>query len=132
MKIRAIFLEFVILLSGSTLAGFLIGVLQHYVGLGFHGYGFGRDAFELALFEGGITGVMLALPTGLFTYYIVLERHVTPKQITIIVLGSLVGGSALGIVLSWLSSFFTPIVTIGIAAGVKVYQHSTASPDYLQ
>ncbi len=100
MNIRAILFELVVLLLGSALTGFVIGVLAHYVGLGFHGYGFGSDAIELALFEGGITGVMFALPTGLFTYYIVLERYVTAKQVTIIVLGSLVGGSALGIVLS--------------------------------
>jgi hypothetical protein len=132
MKIREILFELVVLLLGLALAGFLIGVLQHYAGLGFHGIGFGSDAFELALFEGGITGVMFALPTGLFTYYIVLERYVTPGQVTIIVLGSLVGGSALGILLSWLSAFLTPIVTIGIAAGIKVYQHSAASPNYLR
>jgi hypothetical protein len=127
MKVRGMLLELAVLMVGSALAGFLIGVLQHYVSFGFNGYGFGRDAFELALFEGGITGVMFALPTGLFTYYIVLSRHVTPRQVTIILLGSLLGGSALGIGLSWLSAFFTPIVTIGLAFCVKLYQLSTST-----
>jgi hypothetical protein len=131
MKVRAILIELVALLLGSALAGFVIGVLQHYVSFGFNGYNFGREAFGLALFEGGIMGLMFALPTGLFTYYIVLERRVTPKQVAIIVLGSLVGGSALGIVMSWLSSFVTPLLTIGLAVGVKLYQLSTSTKPYL-
>jgi hypothetical protein len=131
MKLRGILFELFALLLASALAGFLIGVLQHYVSFGFNGAGFGSYAFGLTLFEGGIMGVAFALPTGLFTYYIVLERHVTSKQVVIIVLGSLIGGSALGIVLSWLSAFITPILTILLAGGVKLYQLSTSTKPYL-
>ena len=131
MKVRGIVLELIALLLGSAFAGFLIGILQHYVSFGFNGYGFGKEAFGLALFEGGIMGIMFALPTGLFAYYIVLDRHVTPKQVLIVVLGSLIGGSALGIVLSWLSSFVTPILAIGLAVGVKLYQLATSTKPYL-
>jgi hypothetical protein len=57
-------LEFLLLVIGCGITGFFIGVPQHYVAFGLHGYGFGRDAFLLACLEGGIVGVMLGIPTG--------------------------------------------------------------------
>jgi hypothetical protein len=88
--------EVVVLFVGSGIAGFSIGVPQHYVAFGLHGYGFGRDAFYLALVEGGIVGVMLGIPTGLIAYYFVLQRHVTFKQVSLIFLGSFLAGCGAG------------------------------------
>jgi hypothetical protein len=112
---RRLLLEFVTVLLGSALAGFLIGTLQHYVSFGISGYGFGREPLWLACFEGGGLGGMLGVPTGLLAYYVVLRRRVTTQQIAIIVLGSLVGGSLAGIAIFWLSAFVTPILTLLIA-----------------
>jgi hypothetical protein len=89
MKFLGIFFELVLLLLGSAAVGYVIGVVQHYVVFGVHGYGFGSGPFELALTEGGFVGVMFGLPTGLFAYYVILRRRVTPRQVAIIVLGSL-------------------------------------------
>jgi hypothetical protein len=69
--------EFLAVLAGSIVAGFTIGVLQHYVSFGAWGYGFSRESFELALLEGGIVGGMFAIPTGLITYYVILKRDLT-------------------------------------------------------
>jgi uncharacterized protein YejL (UPF0352 family) len=113
-------------LLGSLLAGFVIGTLQHYVAFGYWGGGFGKDTFVFSLFEGGIIGSIFALPTGLIAYYVVLQRHVTRRQIAIVVLGSLVGGLATGAVASWISAPITPILTISLAASVKYYQLVTS------
>jgi hypothetical protein len=122
MSIRRIgdrLIEFVILSVGSGMAGLLIGVLQHYVAFGLHGYGFGRDAFWLACFEGGIAGVMLGLPTGLVGYYLILRRHVTFKQVSLIFLGSLVGGCGVGAIGGPWSALLTPALTIALARHVN-------------
>jgi hypothetical protein len=115
MNMRRLLLEFVTVLLGSALAGFLIGTLQHYVSFGTWGYGFGRELFWLACFEGGGLGGTLGVPTGLLAYYVVLKRHVTNQQVALIVLGSLVGGSLAGIAIFWPSAFVTPILTLLIA-----------------
>lgn len=112
---RRLLLEFVTVLLGSALAGFLIGTLQHYVSFGIWGYGFGGEPFWLACFEGGGLGGMLGVPTGLLAYYVVLRRRVTTQQIAIIVLGSLVGGFLAGIAIFWPSAFVTPILALLIA-----------------
>jgi hypothetical protein len=115
MNMRRLPLEFVTVLLGSALAGFLVGTLQHYVSFGVWGYGFGREPFWLACFEGGGLGGMLGVPTGLLAYYVVLRRRVTNQQIAIIVLGSLVGGSLVGVAIFWPSAFVTPILALLIA-----------------
>ena len=114
-NMRRLLLEFVTVLLGSALAGFLIGSLQHYVSFGIWGDGFGREPFWLACFEGGGLGGMLGVPTGLLAYYVVLRRRVTTQQIAIIVLGSLVGGSLAGIAIFWPSAFVTSILALLIA-----------------
>jgi hypothetical protein len=101
------------------LAGFLIGTLQHYVSSGVWGDGFGQEPFWFACFEGGALGGMLGVPTGLFTYYVILKGLVTNRQIAIIVLGSLVGGCLAGVVVFWLSAFITPILTVLLALVVR-------------
>jgi hypothetical protein len=115
MNMRRLLLEFVTVLLGSALAGFLIGTLQHYVSFGVWGDGFGREAFWLACFEGGGLGGTLGVPTGLLAYYVVLRRRVTNQQIAIIVLGSLIGGCLAGVTIFWPSAFVTPILTLMIA-----------------
>jgi hypothetical protein len=124
MKVRWILFEFFVLVLGSAIVGCLIGVVLHYVGFGLHGDGFGIDAFELALFEGGMAGGMFALPTGLFGYYIVLRRRVTPKQVAIIILGSLGGGLAITSVAPIFAALFTPLITLGIALRFRLHQPS--------
>jgi hypothetical protein len=112
---RRILLEFFNVLLGSTLAGFLIGTVQHYVSFGIWGGGFGKERFWLACFEGGGLGGMLGLPIGLLIYYVVLKGHATNQQIAIVVLGSLVGGSLAGAAIFWPSAFATPILALLIA-----------------
>src|SRR5437762_2234511 len=96
--VRERLIEFVKLLMGSSAAGFSIAVLQHYVTFGVRGAGFGHDAILLACFEGGILGVIFGIPTGLFAYYVTLQRSVTVRQIVIITLGSLIVGCVGGII----------------------------------
>jgi hypothetical protein len=84
MSIRIIrdrLIEFIILFLGSGVAGFFVGVLQHYIAFGLHGIGFGREPFLFACLEGGIVGVILGIPTDLIAYYFVLRRRVTFKQV---------------------------------------------------
>lgn len=112
---RRFLLEFVTVIAGSALAGFLIGTLQHYISFGIWDYGSGREPLWLACYEGGGLGGVLGVPTGLLAYYVVLKRRVTNQQIAIIVLGSLIGGCLAGIAIFWPSAFVTPILTLLIA-----------------
>lgn len=122
MSTRAMFnrmLEFLLLVIGCGVTGFFIGVLQHYVAFGLHGYGFGRDAFLLACLEGGIVGVMLGIPTGASAYYFVLRRHVSFKQVSVIVVGSLLGGCGVGVIGGPWSALLTPALTLALARHVN-------------
>jgi hypothetical protein len=123
-NILRISLEFITLVAGSILAGFVIGTLQHYVGFGVWGYGFSKGAFSLALIEGGGVGAAFAVPTGLIAYYGVLKRHVTNRQIAVVVLGSLAGGCLTGAIISWPSAFLTPLLTIALSRYVRVAPRS--------
>ena len=114
-KMRRFLLEFVSVVLGSALAGFLIGTSQHYIGFGVWGDGFGTEPLWMACFEGGGLGGMLGVPTGLLAYYVVLKRRVTNQQIAIIVLGSLIGGCLAGVAIYWPSAFVTPMLTLLIA-----------------
>lgn len=60
-KLRPL-LEFLTVLFGSTFAGVFIGTLEHYVSFGIWGYGFGKEPFQLACFEGGVLGEFLEYP----------------------------------------------------------------------
>jgi hypothetical protein len=122
MSIRTIrdrLIEFVVLFAGSGIAGFCVGVPQHYVAFGLHGYGLGRDAFFLACVEGGIVGVMLGIPTGLIAYYFVLRRDATFKRALLIFAGSLIGGCGVGALGGPWSALLTPFLTVAIARGVN-------------
>ena len=123
-KGRNRFLELVSVLSGSGFAGLLIGTLQHYLGFGVRSHLFGREAFELACFEGGIIGAIFAVPTGLITYYGALQGHVTQRQVILIVVGSLFGGCVLGTAFFVLSALMTPILTVGIAWSIRLSRRS--------
>src|SRR5271154_7202975 len=114
-KMRRFLLEFVSVVLGSALAGFLIGTSQHYIGFGVWGDGFGTEPLWMACFEGGGLGGILGVPTGLLAYYVVLKRRVTNQQIAIIVLGSLIGGCLAGVAIYWPSAFVTPMLTLLIA-----------------
>ena len=96
-RVRRRFLEFLIVILGSVLVGLVIGILQHYVGLGVWGAGFSRDAFYLACL----------------------------RETAIIVAGSLIGGCGLGMTLYWLSALFTPILTIILAAVISARRSHT-------
>jgi hypothetical protein len=119
--------ELLVVVGGSVAVGFLIGVLQHYLGFGVWGYGFEKDALELALFEGGITGAIVAIPTGLFVYYFCLGSTVSLRQVIAIVGGSLAGGCLLGVALAAASAFLTPLLTIGIALAIRIKESDTGS-----
>jgi hypothetical protein len=112
-------IEFVALSVFSGIAGFSIGVPQHYIAFGLHGWGFGRDAFFLACLEGGIVGVMLGIPTGLIAYYLIFRRDVTFKQGSSIFLGSLLGGCGVGAIGGPWSALLTPALTVAIARGLN-------------
>ena len=115
-------IEFVQLIAGSSAAGFSIAVMQHYATFGVRGYGFGRDAIELACFEGGILGVFFGIPTGLIAYYVILQSNVTVRQVAVIIFGSLIVGCVGGIIFNWFFAFATPVLTVYIAWGVKARQ----------
>jgi hypothetical protein len=106
----------------------VIGTLQHYLSFGIWGDGFGKEAFWLAGFEGGIVGGVLGIPTGVLAYYVILKRQVTNRQITIIVLGSLVGGCVAGAVIFWPSAFITPILAILLSLKARVAQLPSPKP----
>ena len=124
-KIVGKLIEVTVVVAGSIAAGILIGVLQHYVAFGVWGDGFGREAIELALFEGGIAGGMAGIPTGLVTYYWCLGGRVSIGQVVVIVGGSLLGGCCSGMVFGWPSAFFTPLLTILVAIGARVRASAT-------
>jgi hypothetical protein len=118
-RLLRIFLEFIVVVAGSILAGFLIGTLQHYLSFGARIYGFGKESFWLACFGGGGLGGILGVPVGISTYYVILKRHITNRQVAIIILGTLVGGSLAGIAVFWVSAFITPILALLIAFGLR-------------
>jgi hypothetical protein len=122
-------LKFVAVFSGSVLAGFSIGTLQHFVSFGIWGYGFSKDTFQLALLEGGMTGVLAAVPTGLLIYYFILKRDLAFRELVIIVLGSFAGGCVLGAAFFWPSAFLTPVWTVFLSIIVRARSTSPISPD---
>lgn len=73
----------------------------------------------MALLEGGLTGILAAIPTGAVIYYWILKRFVTPKEVAIILLGSLVGGFVIAIANPVISAILAPIWTIGVSVWVK-------------
>lgn len=113
-------MELVAVFAVSILAGMAIGFLQHYVSFGVWGYGFGKGALWLARLEGGGTGAVFGVPTGLLAYYGILKRRVTVRQVAIIILGSLVGGCAIGAAIFWPSAFVTPVLTILLSWHVRI------------
>lgn len=119
MKTIKLFLEFMTMALGSILAGFSIAAILHYVSFGVWGYGLGKEAIEMALLEGGLTGILAAIPTGAVIYYWILKRFVTPKEVAIILLGSLVGGFVIAIANPVISAILAPIWTIGVSVWVK-------------
>jgi hypothetical protein len=116
------FLEALSVAVTSAIGGLVIGTLQHYLGLGVWGYGFGKQAFELACLEGGVVGCFVGMPTGLIGYYAVMKARATNKQIVLVVLGTLIGGCVAGLAAATLSVFVTPILTLLLCARIK---HST-------
>ncbi|MGD0791321.1 MAG: hypothetical protein ABR920_06080 [Terriglobales bacterium] len=125
--------ELLVLIPGSMLVGFLIGAIQHFVAFGALGGGFDRNALWLACFEGGIVGTVFGIPTGIITFYLALERHVTPRSVAIIIfifgsllagcLGSLLGDRLLGDAFFGLSALMTPFLTFVIALLVARSRH---------
>jgi hypothetical protein len=131
-KIGREILKFIAVFSGSVLAGFSIGTLQHFVSFGIWGYGFSKDTLGLALLEGGMTGVVAAVPTGLLIYYFILKRNLTFRELAVIVLGSLAGGCVLGAALFWPSAFLTPVWTVFLSIIVRARTTSPISSDSIR
>ena len=122
--------EFIVLLLGSSVVGWLIGTLQRFVAFGvWGGFGFNRDAFYIACFEGGSLGSLFAIPTGFVVWYAVLHRRATAFEVSAIVLTSLLGGCCLGAALFWPSAFLTPVLTVAAAALVKRRRHRWAKEE---
>jgi hypothetical protein len=124
---RRIAAELALLSLGSIVVGWLIGTAQYFFAnrIPFCGFSvaggcrFGEAEFLLAFFEGGLIGAAFAFPTGLAVWYGILRRKATIHQVGTIVLGSLIGGCLLGAVISILSAFATPFLTLAIAAIVR-------------
>ena len=112
-------LEALAVFATSATCGLVIGTLQHYLGLGVWGYGFGKQAFELAFFEGGVIGCFVGIPTGLIGYYAVMKTRASSKQIALVAIGSLIGGCVASLAAATLSAFVTPILTLVLCARVK-------------
>jgi hypothetical protein len=129
LKIARELMSFAAVLFGSIFAGFTIGALQHYVSFGIWGYGFSRDTYRLALFEGGFTGAVAGIPTGLLIYYSVLKRKLFFRELAIIVVGSLAGGCVLGAAFFWPSALLTPVWTIYLAKLVRTRLTTQISPN---
>jgi hypothetical protein len=111
--------EFLLVVAGSLAAGRLIGTAQHYIAwglwypdLGRHDFSWG--AMEFAAFEGGYTGLMAAIPTGLVAW-LILRRHAAVSEVCRIVLMNLVGGCALAVVFGFGSALMTPFLTASVA-----------------
>jgi hypothetical protein len=114
-------LELVVLLFGSTLAGYFIAVWQHYFTFGVRGFGFGYNAILAACTEGGIFGIIFGIPTGLIAYYLALEGRVSQSEAVVITLGSLIVGCIGGLIFDVRFVLITPLVTIGIARFVACF-----------
>jgi hypothetical protein len=117
--LREQLIEFVKLGMGFSVAGFSIAALQSYVAFSVRGNGFGFEAIGSACFLAGKFGVILGILTGMVAYYVILQRHVTAKQVAMITVGSLIVGCLGGIIFDWYFVFATPLLSIFIAWGVK-------------
>ena len=107
--------QFVLVLLGSIITGFVIGTVQHYVAFGVWEGGFDVENFKLALFEGGILGAVFGVPTGIVTFYLLLRRSLNLKRASFIVLGSLICGVGSAVAIFWISAFVAPFATLGVA-----------------
>jgi hypothetical protein len=124
---RRVAAEVVLVSLGSIAAGWLIGIAQHFIALRVPSCGLslagdcrlGGSEFYLAFWEGGLVGAAFGLPTGLAVWYGMLRRHSTVSQVRTIMLGSLIGGCAIGAVIPVLSAFVTPFLTLAVAALVS-------------
>ena len=120
--------ELALLVVGSILVGWVVGTAQHFFALRVSACGLRlsgscritADECLLALFEGGLIGALVAVPTGLVVWYAILQRKATVAQVRTVVLGSIAGGSVLGAAVSLLSIFFTPLLTLVLAGVVRV------------
>jgi hypothetical protein len=110
-------IEFLKVVMGSSAVGFFIAVLQTCVTFGVRGVGL--DTVRWACLLMAIFGGMLGILTGLVVYYVILQSHVTVKQLLIITVGSLIVGCLGGIIFDWYFIFATPFLSMYIAWGVK-------------
>ena len=131
--------QFLLVLAGSLVAGWLIGTAQHYIAWGVWytypgddpilGSRFGLEALRFAEFEGGTAGIMAALPTGFIAWYVILRRHATVSEVRKIVLVTLAGGCALAACFGLASARMTPFLTGIIAANTA--GRRLARPDHV-
>jgi hypothetical protein len=108
--------ELPFVVAGSLAAGWFIGTAQHYIAWGLwypdpQRFDFGGSALEFAALEGGITGLMAAIPTGLVAWYVILRRQATVSEVCKVVLVSLAGGCVLAAVFGLASAIMTPLLT---------------------
>lgn len=128
MKAAKFVFQFLVLAIGSLIAGFIIAVIVHYVSFGIWGYGFGKEASQLALVEGGMAGIMMAIPTGAIIYYGVFRRRVTLKEVRLIVFASLGGGLIIGVGTVVVAMLLIPIWTIAVALWAKRRREPARTP----
>jgi hypothetical protein len=122
---RRIFSEPLILIPGSILLGFFIGTIQIYCSFAYWNREARTDLFPLALW-GGVCGAALMSPATLTTFYWVLGRRATGKEVGLVGLGTLVSTCLFGIPLVWISSwlivFLTPLLMVAVSIVVKSWR----------
>jgi hypothetical protein len=103
-----------LVVTGCVCAGFIVGTLAHYVGLG-HYFGWNLDALRLALLEGGWPGGALGFLVAVPIYYLVLHGHASAKEWALLVCVTFVAATVTAPVVSALTVVITPIATLTTA-----------------
>ena len=126
-----------LLVMGFLLVGWVTGTAQYFFAgrvwtCGFSlsgGCRISEDECLLAFFEGGIIRAVVAVPTGLIAWYGILQGKATLTQVRTVVIGSIVGGCALGAATGVLSVFLTPCLTLVLAGLLRVRRTPPETPD---
>ena len=128
MRVLRAIVELSAVVLGSVAAGCAIGTVQAFVVFGVWDAGFGWQQFHLSFRQGGLTGAIFAIPTGLIIYYGILKRAVTLPKAAEILAFSLIAGCTAGLAYYWMSCFFTPLVTMGFAHWLTSRQRKLQRP----
>jgi len=104
---------------GCVVAGWAVGTAAHFLG-GSPGFGLGLEAFQLAVFEGGIQGAAIGLVVGPLIFYGILHGRVTWKDWAILVGVAFVTAAITFLPLGVLTLLITPIVTLIVALAIRI------------